>query len=173
MNEAPGAEGIEVPQGGPSMDSGGGTKTLLVAMIAVLVLAFQLVSSHLIVKMLFFNNKAETVQKEEEKAAKPEPPGEIYRMESILVNPTATRGRQHLLVELGLEVDSPEVITELTTLDPLLRDNIITVLSAQPMDVLTNIMMRDKIKQRIQDIVNYYLSKGKVTKVYFIRYVFP
>ncbi len=173
MNEMPaGAEGIEVSPDAQKITRGGGTKTAIIAMVAVLVLAFQIVSSHLIVKMVFFG-KPHVKAKQTERVVKPKPPGEMFLMESILINPVASRGSKHLLVELSFEVSSPKVIDEMQKLSPILRDNIITLLSSQSLEVLTNIMMREKIREKIKEVANFYLTTGTVEKVYFNRYVFP
>ncbi|MBZ0264411.1 flagellar basal body-associated FliL family protein [bacterium] len=174
MNEAAeGTQGVEVPEGGAA-PGGGGAKPMMVAMIAVLVLAFQIVSSHYIVKMLFFSKPPEAVAEEQmvdEK--KTEEVGQIYKLETLLINPEASRGSKHLLVDIGIEASDPAIIGQLEVLDPVLRDNISTLLSSQPLDVLTNILMRDKLRLKIEEIANFHLKEGEVDRVYFIRYVFP
>ncbi|HEB84270.1 MAG TPA: flagellar basal body-associated FliL family protein, partial [Bacteroidetes bacterium] len=61
---------------------------------------------------------------------------------------------------------------ELQAREPQIRDNLITFLSAQRVDVLTDITMRERIRKRILEIVNTRLTEGVVDNAYFIRYVF-
>ncbi len=173
MNQADqmqqGAEGIEVSEGGGGYKPG--TSGAVKAVIFVIVIAIQFVVAHLILKNTIFSKppaQTKPAQTEEIQA----PVGEIYQLSGIIVNPSGSRGTRHLLVDIGIESPNMKVTGELTNLEPQLRDNLITFLTAQKIDVLTDIQMREKIRNKVMDIINYYLTEGQVERVYFIRYVF-
>lgn len=172
-----GAEGIELPDvdvdaGGdliPERKSGGGGgKSVVFAIIVVVILAFQAVSSYFIVKKLFFSKPpAQKVEKAESSGEI----GQIYTITGLIVNPRESRGSKHLLVDIGLESKDKKVPEELVKIDPLLRDNLSTFFAAQRLDVLQDITYREKLRNRVKDIVNYHLTEGKVDEVFFIQYV--
>jgi flagellar basal body-associated protein FliL len=169
-------EGVELPDidldAGDGFDAGGGSGkgggTAVFAIILVVVLAVQAVSSHFILRATVFSKPPKT--KAKEKTEKVEY-GEIFQLDGLIVNPTDSRGSKHLLVDIGLQTTNAAIITELGEKELLLRDNINTFLSAQKLEVLTDIHMRQKIRERLKEIVDYNLEEGQVDKVYFIRYV--
>ncbi|HEB85055.1 MAG TPA: hypothetical protein ENI92_08665, partial [Bacteroidetes bacterium] len=117
-------EGMEVPE---TLDeqaapvAGKGSNKAVFAVIIVLMLAFQAVSSYFIVKTLFFSKPpAQTTVK---KKTKKQPIGEIYQLPGLIVNPTGSRGTKVLLVDLGLETHNSKVMVELQAREPQIRDN--------------------------------------------------
>lgn len=174
-----GAEGIELPDvdiddgGGEVAEGGGGGRaggSAVFAVVIVLMLAFQAVASHFIVKKLFFS-KPPAPKVTEQAAAPDKEIGIVHQVSGLIVNPADSRGSKHLLLNIGLESKDQKVIDELVELEPQIRDNLNTFFSAQRYEVLQDIQYRDKLRQRVQEIVNYYLTKGKVDKVFFIQYV--
>ena len=166
-----GVEGVELPDvdlDGPGGRGGGGGSNIVFAVIVVLVLAFQAVSSHFILRKTLFANPPNKPAKTK---TAPEEFGQVFQMEGIIVNPADAKGSRHLLVDIGFQTEDPKVILELTEREVLLRDNIITFFSAQRYDVLTDISMREKIRDRVREIANYNLTAGQVDRVFFIRYV--
>jgi flagellar protein FliL len=174
MNEEnPEVEGVDIPAeavdeevaGAPS---GKQLNMLLFIGLIVLLVGFQAISSTLLIKKTFDSNPNFPTRL-------PDPEeglyGMIQRLEGIIVNPTDSNGSKVLLVDIGFETGSADVLAELGTLEPLLRDNINTFLSAQRLPVLSDISMRDRIRDRIMEIANYHLTTGKVGRVFFIRYV--
>jgi flagellar basal body-associated protein FliL len=174
--ENPEVEGVDIPAGEmEEAEATGGQKAptkqlnmIMFSVIVVLLFGFQAVSSVLIIGKMYNSNpyfpgKA-PVEQEEDLT------GMIHTLEGIIVNPTESRGKV-LLVDIGFETGSEEVVAELGTLEPLLRDNLNTFLAAQRLPVLTDISMRDKIRGKVMDIANYHLTEGKVGRVFFIRYV--
>ncbi len=171
FDDSVGAEGVEIPEGESGESTGKKKSAMPPAMMAIIgvIVIVMAVGSHFLVKMLFFSKPpAPKVEKTTEGPAV----GDVYKLESLIVNPRDTGGRRHLLIEIGFEVSDPVAITELETIDPLLRDNLLTFFSAQKTETLTDIHLRDKIKEKVKEIANFNLTTGEVTKVYFIRYVF-
>jgi flagellar FliL protein len=142
-------------------------KPLLLAGILIPVLAFSAFSSQMVIKKIFFPDP-QPVKKE---AVKIEV-GEFYMINDLIINPAASGGRRHLLVNLGLEYADPLLKAELEKRDPQIRDNLITLLAGQDSNVLTDIRYRESIRQSLLKAVNFYLEGGKVEKLYFTKYVF-
>jgi len=173
-----GAVGVELPdvdvEGGEGLSpessggkGGGGSMVFIVAV--VLILAFQAVSSHFIVKQMFFSKPPQSKKVEKTEDAKEM--GMIFRLSGLIINPSESRGSKHLLLEIGLETQEANVISELEKIDPMLRDNLNTFFSAQRLAVLQDISYREKLRKRVQEIVNYHLTEGTVDEVFFIQYV--
>ncbi len=174
--ENPEVEDVDIPAGEMEEAEGGGEEKsppkqlnmIMFIVMVVLLFGFQTTSSVLIVGKMYDSNPyfpgRPPVDREDNLS------GLIHTLEGIIVNPTDSRGKV-LLLDIGFETGSGDVIAELGTLEPLLRDNINTFLSAQRLPVLTDISMREKIRDKVMEIANYHLTEGKVGRVFFIRYV--
>ncbi|MCB2210570.1 flagellar basal body-associated FliL family protein [bacterium] len=159
----------EMPEGGAP--SGGGSRGLSMPIfigILVGIVALQGFSSWTIMNWLLEANPyfPGGPPMEEENLT-----GLLYTIEGIIVNPTDSKGTKILLVDIGFETGSDAVVAEMGSMEPLLRDNINTFLSAQRLPVLSDISYRDKIRDRVQQIANHHLTSGKVGRVFFVRYV--
>jgi flagellar FliL protein len=172
-----GAEGIELPDvdveaGGEMLpdkkEGGGGGKNAVFAIVVVIILAFQAVTSYFIVKQLFFSTPPAPKHQKVDTSGEI---GEIYTMTGLIVNPKESRGSKHLLVDIGLETKDKKVMEELLKIDPLIRDNLNTFFAAQRLEILQDITYREKLRKRVQEIVNYHLTEGKVDEVFFTQYV--
>jgi flagellar basal body-associated protein FliL len=100
---------------------------------------------------------------------KPPPFGQVYTLEDLIINPTD--GRRHFMVSIGLEFFDQSKTEEIKKREILLRDNLITFFSAQPLEVLTNIKYRQAIRSRIKKIMDYQLGEGVVSRVFFQKWV--
>ncbi len=166
-----GAEGVEISD--DILDGEGSNTNSMVTniVIVVAVLLFQGVSSHFIVKNVFFS-KTPAEKALEVKAEESSTFGEIYELSGLLINPKGSRGKSHLLIDLGFEYQDLLLSAELEKRAPQLRDKITTFLASQSVQVVTDITFREKIRGRIKEIVNFTLNSGEIDHVYFIRYVF-
>ncbi len=101
----------------------------------------------------------------------PEPPqfGEVYLIEDLIVNPAT--GRRHFMVSIALEYFDEDKLDEIKRREPLLRDNLVTLFSSQPIDVLTNIRYRRALRSRVKKIMDYQLGEGVVTRIFFHKWV--
>ena len=112
----------------------------------------------------------ELAEKDETPQDEPPPFGEVYFIRDIIINPSG--GRRVFMVSLGLEYFDAEVSAELGKRESLLRDNLITLFSSQPQEILTNIKYRRALRARVQKIMDYQLGEGAVTRVFFEKWVF-
>jgi len=171
MNENPQNE-MEVGGAAAAPDTASKRKSKLgkipmFAGVILALLAFEAFSSHLLVKQLFF-----APPKPPEKSAEGIEIGEFHIISDLVINPAATGGRRHLLVSIGLEYHDPKMEEELTRRDPQIRDNLITLLAGQEVNVLTDIRYRENIRKSLLKAVNYFLDSGQVERLYFVKYVF-
>lgn len=146
-------------------------KPILMLGIGLPVIVFQLFTANILVKQIFFsapaaNGAASVAHKDLAEI------GEFYIVNDLIINPAATGGRRHLMVSLGLEYHNPLVAEELARRDPQIRDNLITLLGGQEVSVLADIKYREDIRRSLLKAINYYLTEGKVERLYFVKYVF-
>lgn len=106
----------------------------------------------------------------EQKEAEPPKFGLVYRIPDIILNPSG--GRRHFLVSVSLEYFDPTVESLISEREVLLRDNLITLFSSQPAEVLTNVKYRQALRARVKKIMDYQIGEGKVTRVFFDKWVF-
>lgn len=99
----------------------------------------------------------------------PPPLGKVYLIRDLIINPAD--GRRHFLVSVGLEYFPPIEERFIADREVLLRDNLISFFSAQPLEVLTNIRYRQAIRTRVKKIIDYQLGQGVVSRVFFEKWV--
>jgi len=107
----------------------------------------------------------------EEAAGEPVEYGEFMEMEPLIINPAGTDGTRYLMVKIGVESDQPSALEEITTKQVVVRDAIVEVLSARTVETLSDIGLRETIKQDLRTTINEILESGKVTRLYFTQYV--
>jgi len=115
---------------------------------------------------------AEGVAVQVEKSNKDEPPpfGKIYYIRDLIINPA--EGRRIFMVSVALEYFDEDKADLIQEREPLLRDNLITLFSSQPQNVLTNIKYRQALRARVKKVMDYQLGEGVVTRVFFEKWVF-
>ena len=57
-------------------------------------------------------------------------------------------------------------------LEPLIRDQVITLLSEKRVEELVDIAQRENIREELRVSINEQLSRAKVRSLYFVKYVF-
>ncbi len=100
------------------------------------------------------------------------PFGEFVEMDALVINPRGTDGRRYLMARVGVEAATPETLERLDVLGPAASDAILESLSSRTVAELSNITLRDSLKQDIRSSLNRVLGDdGPVTRVYFTQYV--
>ncbi|MFY9174731.1 MAG: flagellar basal body-associated FliL family protein [Peptococcia bacterium] len=74
--------------------------------------------------------------------------------------------------KVAFEVSDKKVLTELDEKLPVIKDQIISVLSMQELEDLATMAGKEDVKLAIMDAINSYLEKGEVTTVYFTDLIF-
>ena len=111
---------------------------------------------------------------EEEGVKKSRTIGKIYEIKDIIVNPAGTDGTRYLNTTVGLEVENDQLIAELESRMPQIRDSLIDILVGKTSEELDGVedkrLLREEILTRINDILPE-TKNGKVAHVYLIDFV--
>ncbi|HPN38963.1 MAG TPA: flagellar basal body-associated FliL family protein [Melioribacteraceae bacterium] len=103
---------------------------------------------------------------------KKEPEGNhIFKVEDLIVNPAGTSGQRILLVSLGIDVPSEENLKVLEAKNVILKDMIITILSAKTLQELGDIGTKEGLKTELITKIDETFRGVKVTNIYFDKYV--
>lgn len=108
-----------------------------------------------------------------DKSKQPSKPavGSITPIADVIVNPLATSGTRYLCTTIALEAIDPAVSEEIKTREPQIRDMLIEILSRRTVEELSDLSVREQIRDEIKTSVNGLLQAGQVTGVYFSNFV--
>ena len=97
--------------------------------------------------------------------------GPLFPMETMIVNLADEGGKRYLRTTMQLELSDQEVVSEIETRLPQIKDSILMVLPTRKYrDVNTTegkIALRDELIVKL----NEFFSKGEVTNIYFTEFV--
>lgn len=97
--------------------------------------------------------------------------GIMFPLELFTVNLLSESGRRYLKVEMNLELSGEELVVELETKKPVLRDVIIRILSGKSLEEVSTIKGKEAVKEEILSDLNARIKDGKVKNVYFTDFV--
>lgn len=97
--------------------------------------------------------------------------GELYPMQTFIVNLADPSGKRYLKLTLSLELDNPEMKTEVKTMTPRIRDSILLLLSSMTFEDISSIEGKMRLRDQIVSRCNTYLQMGTVKNVYFSEFV--
>ena len=109
---------------------------------------------------------------EEHEKATPEEIGKVIPLETFIVNLAGAKGRKVLKVNMELEVKGAEIVSEIDNRKAQIRDFIIIILSVKTYEQISTKEGKDDLRAEIKDKVNSFLSKGKITNVYFTELIY-
>jgi flagellar protein FliL len=113
----------------------------------------------------------EKQQVEHDKAATEEV-GKVIPLETFIVNLANSKGRKVLKVNMELEVAGTDIVQEIDNRKAQIRDFIIIILSVKTYEQISTKEGKDDLRTEIKDKVNSFLSKGKITNVYFTELIY-
>ncbi|MCD6335846.1 MAG: flagellar basal body-associated FliL family protein [Candidatus Latescibacteria bacterium] len=144
---------------------------ILGAVVLEVVLAYFLVTKIIAPQM---RAAVQQTPLEEEGVKKSRTIGKIYEIKDIIVNPAGTDGTRYLNTTVGLEVENDQLIAELESRMPQIRDSLIDILVGKTIEELDGVedkrLLREEILTRINDILPE-TKNGKVAHVYLIDFV--
>ena len=106
-------------------------------------------------------------KKEGETAAKP-----VYTIDNLVLNPAQSGGTRFLLFTIAFEAKDQAIVDELKARDAELRDVVLNTLGAKPVEVLSEMTMRDSLKAELQVATSKLFKKKKaIRRVYFPQFV--
>lgn len=112
----------------------------------------------------------ETTQNQEKVAV--EEVGKVIPLETFIVNLAGSKGRKVLKVNMELEVKGSDVVQEIDNRKAQIRDFIIIILSSKTYEEVSTKEGKDQLRNEIKDNINTFLSKGKVSNVYFTELIY-
>lgn len=118
--------------------------------------------------------KGEQKTQEQEEAAQGQV-GQVIPLETFIVNLAGSKGRKVLKVNIELEVKSHKetnVLSEIDSRKAQIRDFIIIILSSKSYEEISTKEGKDFLRGEIKDNINTFLSKGKITNVYFTELIY-
>ena len=96
--------------------------------------------------------------------------GKVFRIDNLIVNPAGSQGQRFLMATVAFEVSEADEAT-LRAREIQVRDDVVGVLAAQPLDSLIAPHSRDALKARLVEVARRRLApKAKVT-VYLPQFV--
>jgi flagellar FliL protein len=119
--------------------------------------------------------KAQREKAEEEPVGKefqPKQMGELYPMDSFLVNIASDTGPKFLQTQMEFEVEDSAVEEELARRRAAVRDAIIVLLSSRTFSQLREANGMRNLRQDLLHTVNNLLTTGKIKDIYFTQFHF-
>lgn len=103
--------------------------------------------------------------------------GKVIPLETFVVNLAGSKGRKVLKVNMELEVKGNKegdgnIIAEIDNRKAQIRDFIIIILSSKSYEEVSNKDGKEFLKSEIKDNINTFLSKGKITNVFFTEIIY-
>ncbi|MGC8594355.1 MAG: flagellar basal body-associated FliL family protein [Candidatus Kryptoniota bacterium] len=158
-------------------DSGKGGKLIII----VLVVIVQLIAAYFLIG-LFLRKDSSVAEKNgiSQATVAPQSYGNrtgdpdfdhVYVVKDLIVNPAGTNGLRFLLTTIGLEATSEQTVKELEKRDVQVRDAIIQILTSKTLIDLDNPSSRDSLKIEIAGNINRDLVTGRITNVYFSKFI--
>jgi flagellar FliL protein len=95
----------------------------------------------------------------------------IYAVQDIVVNPAGTGGSRFLSVSFGFELESAALEAEFKAREPLVRDALITILSAKSVAQLTDPKQKEIVRYQIKKRVSQLMETNELTAVYYTDFV--
>jgi flagellar protein FliL len=126
------------------------------------------------------DSKAEPVTAKHEKEVSEEPSettdeeakeDHIYVIKDMIINPAGTNGQRYLLTTIALNVTTEEALKDLEKKEMAVRDALNSVLTSKGMEQLTNVAERESLRKEIAEKVKGLVTHGKLSSVYFSKYI--
>lgn len=97
--------------------------------------------------------------------------GTLWSMGTLIVNLLDDEGERYLKATIELELSGPDVATELDILRPKVLDGILDLLSSKYYREIVGFEGKQHLRDEISLRVNNYLTRGRVSNVYFTDFV--
>lgn len=110
----------------------------------------------------------------EAEAAEPIEYGEFMELKGFMVNPSDTGGRKALMVNVGLEGPSTEILDAVSAKEVLIRDRILGKLGKLSQSQLADVTIRDSIKLDLLESINSALGSDpeeRLSRLYFTAFI--
>ncbi len=110
------------------------------------------------------------VERKEEKKTDTHQIGPIMMLDPFIVNLSGS-GLNYLKLQMGLELNNPEVEKEITTKKPQIQDTIILLLSTKSFDDISTGQGKLVLKDELITRLNNILRTGSIRNIYFTSFI--
>jgi len=186
---------VEVPEGDGAEEGGGKkipSKLILFGGIGLGVVVIGVVLALFVLKPMMASSDAEgddtelveDADKSHKEKPKPKPKprkksdshGEgvgtlVYAVKDIVVNPAGTGGTRFLSISFGFELGSPELAAEFEERELVVRDALITILSAKTVAQLTDAKQKEIVRYQVKKRLETLLDTDEIKGVYYTDFV--
>ncbi len=97
--------------------------------------------------------------------------GQIFDLDTFVVNLGDQGGKRYLKTKIALEYGSEAVGREMTTRLPQLRDMILLLLSSKTLDQIQDIDGKIALRNELMARINQTLQQGHIKNLYFTEFV--
>ena len=97
--------------------------------------------------------------------------GSFTRMDGLVVNPAGSDGSRYLAVSIAFESKAEGIRAEMEQKKVVVKDAILTHLSEQTAESLSDPARRDTLKQQLIEETNSILTSGSIDRLYFTEFV--
>jgi len=97
--------------------------------------------------------------------------GVTTSFDNLTVNPAGTDGTRYLMVSIVFEAPSQQVLDELTAKQVAVKDTLLHILGSKSVPQLTDMSMRNPLRESLRSATNAFLTRGQLTHLYFTQYV--
>ena len=98
--------------------------------------------------------------------------GQVIPMETFIVNLAGSKGHKVAKVNMEIEVKGDGVAEEIEKRKAQIRDIIIITLSSKTYEEISTREGKDGLRNEIKDTINNFLTKGKITNVFFTELIY-
>lgn len=98
--------------------------------------------------------------------------GKVVPLETFIVNLAGSKGRKVAKVNMELELKGDGVAEEIEKRKAQIRDYIIIILSSKTYEEISTKEGKNNLRNEIKDTINSYLTKGKISNVFFTEFIY-
>lgn len=150
-----------------------GKKKLPVMLIIIVALVLVIAAGGVVGWMMLSGGEepAEQPAAEQEKKVPETALGQIFDLETFVVNLNDPGGKRYLKTKIDLEYTSMELAEELKQRLPQLRDVILLLLSNKSLDEIQGVEGKIALRGELILRINQILKNGKIRNLYFTQFV--
>lgn len=97
--------------------------------------------------------------------------GPIYKMDTLIVNLADRGGKRYLRITMELELSTPEVVEEIQTRMPQLRDTLLMILPSKKYEDISTTEGKTALRDELIGKMNAILKTGQIVTIYFTEFV--
>ncbi len=158
-------------------NSGGSKKMIMFGLVGVGAIVMGVVLAIFVLKPMLSHNPDEEAEKDKKAAVTKKKDSGIqhepifHTVKDIVINPAGTGGTRFLSVSFAFQLDSPEMAAVMESKENIVRDVLITILSAKTIAQLTDPKQKEIVRYQIKKRVSELLKTDELTAVYYTDFV--